>query len=105
MDVFHNDLMDNLTALNNTGKVQTYIKGEHTSDIELTVHHLVEDESWFAANKDTVYQYIPLWHTPANKAEAEAFSSSNNITVVLTEETDPDLTGFMLIDDTPVPVY
>jgi hypothetical protein len=101
MYIFATGLIANIDALDATGKVQTLIKGDPVTDLELVVDHYIEDEAWFAANTSSVYQHLPLWITPDNKTEVEAYQTANGITVTLKEVSNPDLTGYTPIRDIP----
>ena len=103
MYVFFVGLTDNINALDATGKVATYMKGNPATDLSLTVDHYVADDAWWASNKDSLYQHIPLWKTSTNQADVDTYHTENNITVTTEEVADPDLTGYVPIRDVPRP--
>lgn len=103
MYVFFGGLTDNIDALDSTGKVTTYMKGNPVTDLVLVVDHYVSDDAWFVANKDMMYEHIPLWKTADNGADVEAYHTANGITVTLEEVFNPDLTGYTPIREVPRP--
>lgn len=103
MYIFATGLEANLDALDATGKVHTTMKGDPVTDLVLIVDHHVEDEAWFAENKDFIYQHVPLWITADNSAEVDDYHASTGITVSMEEVSNPDLTGYVTARDVPWP--
>jgi len=103
MYVFFGGLTYNIDTLDSTGKVTTYMKGNPATDLTLIVDHYVSDDAWFVANKDMMMNHLPLWVTPDNTADVDAYHAANGITITLEEIFNPDLTGYTPIREVPRP--
>ena len=105
MHVFFDGVVENVSILNSTGQITTYLKGNPLTDLILIVDHYFEDDEFFESYKATAYEYLPAWITAANKQEALDYSRENGTSVILEEIDNPDLTGYVPIEQAPTPEY
>lgn len=103
MYIFYDAVVENVTVFNETGKIATYMKGNPATDLTLVVDHYFDDDAFFAEYKATAYQHIPSWGTAANMSEMTAYQEENNLTLTLEEVSDPDLTGYVAIEEVALP--
>jgi hypothetical protein len=72
-------------------EVKTYIQGyDSTTTI---VDHMVNDDTIYDANKDQINSVVLWWQNDSNRAEVDTYQTSNGITVTITEETNPNISG------------
>lgn len=104
MHVFFDAVVTNVLALNDLGVV-THMSGNPLTDEVLVVDHYFADDSLFAEKKEQAYNHIPAWITPENQQEALDYATENGTTVELEEVSNPNLTGYVLIELAPTPEY
>lgn len=103
MYIFYDAVVQNIAVFNETGKIATYMKGNPATDLSLIVDHYFDDEAFFAEYKETAYQHIPSWGTTENMTEMLAYQEENGLTLVLEEVSNPDLSGYTIIEEVPLP--
>jgi hypothetical protein len=77
--------------------IQSWIVGNEDNDLLLIVDHYFVNDSDFDAQKELAYSKIPLWTDDNNRAESDEYCQSNNITIEITEVTNPNLSGYTRI--------
>lgn len=100
--IFFGATTNNFFTLSNYGATH-WVKGDPTTDLVLVVDHYYEDDNDFNTNKAASYEIIPLWKNSSNANEVESYQTANNVTVVLEEVTNPDLSGFIPLTSLPIP--
>lgn len=103
MYIFLDTVVANIERFNATGHITTYMKGNPATDLSLVVDHVFDDEVFFESYKEEAYKYIPSWGTPETIDEVNSYAEDNGLTLVLEEVDNPDLTGYQLIEEVPLP--
>ena len=81
------------------GGVQSWIKGNEDTSLVLVVDHYFPNDALFASYKTVAQQHIPLWEDSTNTTESASYASENGITIVWSEPSNPDLSGYERIDE------
>jgi hypothetical protein len=81
--------------------MDTYYKGstnDPAADLTATIDHVFAFDEHFDEAKVLAYGFLPLWSTDATKSSVDAYISINSITVNVSEESDPNLTGYVPLE-------
>jgi hypothetical protein len=78
--------------------VESWINGNEDTDLTIVVDHYFATNELFDSYRAVAYEHIPLWRDGATGAESDQYSADNNITVTITEVSDPNLSTFTRID-------
>ena len=78
--------------------VESWISGNEDDDLTIVVDHFFPTNELFSSYRAVAYEHIPLWRDGTTGAESDQYSVDNNITVTITEVTDPDLSTYTRID-------
>ena len=100
--IFFGATTENYLTLSSHGATH-WIKGDPVTDLVLVVDHYYANDEDFATNKANSYQFIPLWKNSSNSGDVESYQTTNNISVVLEEVSNPDLADFLPLSAIPVP--
>jgi len=101
MNVFYNNVVENVAIFTSTGEIETYMKGDPENDLVLVVDHVFRHDDFFEDYKTEAYKHIPSWKTAATATEVDEYMLANNQTLVLEEVDNPDLTGYIRIELVP----
>ena len=93
---------NNITSVNfsltEANGIESWINGNEDTDLTIVVDHVFPTNELFSTYRAVAYEHIPLWRDGATGTESDQYSADNNITVTLTEVSDPDLSAYTRID-------